>query len=105
MPHKLRNLLTEYAIETADAMGWADLTNGELLAAVEVAGFDVMLTGDKNLSYQQNLKHRRLAIVVLGTNDGNVLRNNSSPIAEQLQRAAPGTSQTVSLERLQRTPK
>ncbi len=49
-------------------MAWAALTNGELLAAAEGAGFDVMVSGDKNLVYQQNLAGRKLALVVLGTN-------------------------------------
>jgi hypothetical protein len=42
------------------------LTNGELLTAAEEAGFDVLLTTDKNIQYQQNLTGRRIAIVVLG---------------------------------------
>jgi len=48
------------------ARGWHKLSNGELLKAAEEAGFDVLLTTDKNIRYQQNLKGRRLAIVVLG---------------------------------------
>ena len=47
-------------------MGWDRLANGALIAAVEAAGFDVLLTTDKNIRYQQNLKNRSLAIVVLG---------------------------------------
>ncbi len=42
-------------------MGWGLLKNGDLLIAAEAHGFDVLLTGDKNLSYQQNLAGRRLA--------------------------------------------
>jgi hypothetical protein len=46
-------------------MGWSRLANGELLQAAEQDGFDVFITGDKNLSYQQNLKGRKLSIVIL----------------------------------------
>jgi hypothetical protein len=42
------------------------LENGELLKAVEEAGFEVMITSDENLEYQQNLKNRKTALVVLG---------------------------------------
>ena len=45
---------------------WDRLANGALIEAVEAAGFDVLLTTDKNIRYQQNLKNRSLAIVVLG---------------------------------------
>ncbi|WP_299788534.1 hypothetical protein [Ramlibacter sp.] len=48
-------------------MGWGTLQNGALIAAAEAEGFDVFLTTDKKLKYQQNLAGRRLAIVVLST--------------------------------------
>ena len=47
-------------------MGYA--ANGELLKAAEEAGFDLLLTTDNNLTYQQNLNDRKLAIVVLNGN-------------------------------------
>ncbi|MDQ2773525.1 MAG: hypothetical protein M3Y57_01145 [Acidobacteriota bacterium] len=50
-----------------------------MLNAAERAGFDVMVTGDKNLSHQQNLKKRKLALVVLATNDWNVIKQNPTP--------------------------
>jgi len=47
-------------------MGWADLSNGDLLGASEKS-FDLLMTTDQNLKYQQNLAGRRLAILVLPT--------------------------------------
>ena len=47
-------------------MGWNDLENGELLSAAETEAFDVLITTDQNLRYQQNLTGRKIAIVVLG---------------------------------------
>jgi hypothetical protein len=61
-------------------MGWSELENGELLRAAEVAGFAVMVTGDKNLSSQQNLRGMALALVVLSTNNWNVLKKNPRPV-------------------------
>jgi predicted nuclease of predicted toxin-antitoxin system len=98
VPRKLRFLLGDHVIETADALGWAELRNGELLAEAELAGFDVVLTGDKNLSYQQNLAGRTLAIIVLETNNWNILKLNTLPVAEALDRATPGSFQTVAFE-------
>ena len=60
VPHKLRHSLEKHEVTTADEIGWAELENGELLGAAEAEGFDVMVTGDKNLSCQQNLKGRKL---------------------------------------------
>jgi len=66
--HKLRGALIGHEVKTADEMGWAPFGNGALLAAAQSADFAVIVTGDKNLSYQQNLQGRKLAIVVLSTN-------------------------------------
>lgn len=63
----LRLGLPAHAIETAFERGWATLTNGELLAAAEATGFDVLVTTDRNLRYQQNLVGRSIALVVLST--------------------------------------
>ena len=53
-------------IRTAAQQGWDRLRNGDLLTAAEEAGFDILLTTDKNMRYQQNLAGRRIAVVVLG---------------------------------------
>src|SRR5580704_17536673 len=45
--------------------GWEELTNGELIEVAEKAGFDLIVTTDKNIRYRQNLKTRRIALVVL----------------------------------------
>jgi hypothetical protein len=63
-PAPLRNALAAHTISTAYEMGWSDLKNGELLKRAEEM-FDPFITTDKNLRYQQNLEHRRLAILIL----------------------------------------
>ena len=65
-PVPIRPYLTGHTVSTAFQMGWDKLKNGELLAAAEEAGFDLFLTTDKNMRYQQNLGARKIAIVVLG---------------------------------------
>ena len=66
-PVPLRRHLHECTVATAFEQGWATLQNGELLQTAEHAGFDVLLTTDRNLRYQQNLTNRKIAIVVLST--------------------------------------
>ena len=64
-PVPLRQFLTGHAIRTAAEEHWTTLANGLLLDAAEAAGFELLLTTDKNIRYQQNLAGRRIAIVVL----------------------------------------
>jgi alkanesulfonate monooxygenase SsuD/methylene tetrahydromethanopterin reductase-like flavin-dependent oxidoreductase (luciferase family) len=67
-PAPLAAHLSTHQITTARERGWDKLANGELLAAAEQAGFDVLLTADGSMHYQQNLKHRKIALVVLTGN-------------------------------------
>jgi hypothetical protein len=64
-PVPLRRYLADHNVATAAELEWSQLTNGELLAAATEAGFEVFVTTDQNLRYQQNLKNRTIAIVVL----------------------------------------
>lgn len=63
-PAPLRPAVPHHAVATAFELGWSTLRSGELLSAAEAAGFDVFVTTDTNLRYQQNLSGRRIAIVV-----------------------------------------
>jgi hypothetical protein len=66
-PRGIARFLPGHTVTKARERGWDTLSNGDLLAAAERAGFDVLLTADKNMRYQQNLTGRRLALVVLST--------------------------------------
>jgi hypothetical protein len=66
-PVPLRQSLTHYEVTTVYERDWSRLKNGELLDNAEKQGFEVLVTTDSNLKYQQNLKSRRIAIVVLST--------------------------------------
>lgn len=67
-PVPIAYALSGHTVKTAGEMGWDTLANGDLFCAAETAGFDVLVTTDKNLAYQQNLKGCRIPIVVLGRN-------------------------------------
>ena len=73
-PFPLREALTGHNITRTQDRGWDMLSNGALLTAAEQAGFELLLTTDKNIRYQQNLTGRTIAILVLGTSQWPVLR-------------------------------
>ena len=64
LPRRLKRDLVGHEARTAPEMGWASKRNGELLA-LAVGHFEIFLTADRNLSYQQDLSAFDLAIVVL----------------------------------------
>lgn len=66
-PVPLRKFLEKHQVSTAYELGWSQLTNGDLLNAAEQEAFDVFITTDKNLQYQQNLTTRKIAIIVLSS--------------------------------------
>ena len=70
-------------------MGWSNLTNGDLLAKAESL-FDLMLTTDQNLRYQQNLQGRKLAIVVLPTTSWPEIQKRTSEVASAISGMKPG---------------
>ena len=88
-PVPLRRVLNVHPVSTAVEMGWAELENGQLLKAAE-AGFDVLITTDQNLRYQQNLSERRLAILVLPTTSWPVIHIHSAEVADALNQIRPG---------------
>ncbi|HET6217161.1 MAG TPA: DUF5615 family PIN-like protein [Acidobacteriaceae bacterium] len=97
VPHKLRHFMAAHDVTTADEMGWSELENGQLLRAAQAAGFAVMITGDKNLSSQQNLERVELALIVLSTNNWNVLKQHALSVLEAVDAARPGSFQVVTI--------
>jgi len=90
LPQNLRLLLTGHAVATVAFQGWAGISNGALVAAAEQAGFDVMITADQGLNYQQNFIGRALAVVVLSTNRNSLVIENTSRISAAIDAAQPG---------------
>jgi hypothetical protein len=90
-PVPIRTFLKEHKVQTAAQRGWDKLKNGELLKAAEDGGFDVLVTPDKNIRHQQNLKTHRIAIVVLGNAQWPVLRQYVERVVLAVDAAKPGT--------------
>lgn len=90
VPHNLRRFLPGHYIQNAAEMGWTSLSNGFLLTAGEREGFDVMVTCDQGIYYQQNLKNRTLALVVLTTNNWNRIKPFAEEILTAIDKSQPG---------------
>ena len=67
VPVPLRRFLHPHSVDTAAERGWSQLRNGDLLNQAESHGYDLFITTDKNLRYQQNLSARMIGILVLST--------------------------------------
>lgn len=92
----IKRRLPHLAVSTVQEMGWAGLTNGELLRRAE-GQFDVFVTADKRLRSQQNLSGRRLAVVVLPTNQVPVVINLLPQIERTIVGIEPGTIVEIQL--------
>ena len=97
IPRGVADALSGHAVEEARSRGWDNLRNGELLGAAEAAGFDVFLTTDRNIRYQQNLIGRTIAIVVLAGGRSKLIKSRLSAIAAAVAAATPGSFAEVEI--------
>jgi hypothetical protein len=96
VPVGVRHLLAPHQVRTVVELDWPpQLENGELLKAAEDAGYDVLITCDQNIRYQQNLTGRKLALVVLGSNIWPIVRNHGTAIARAIEAASLGSYQFI----------
>jgi hypothetical protein len=96
-PVPLRQFLTRHEVVTACERGWSTLQNGELLDAAEQDGFEVLVTTDTNLQYQQNLTSRRIAIVVLSTPSWPRIQRSLSQVVHAVEGSAKGAFTEVGI--------
>jgi predicted nuclease of predicted toxin-antitoxin system len=95
IPHQLRAQLPDFDVSTAVYAGFGGLENGELLNAAENAGYDVLLTGDLSLEYQQNITGRKIAVVSLSANNWLMVQHHIPTIARAIATAQPGSFSRV----------
>lgn len=88
-PAPLRRALSNHSIVTAFEKGWSNLSNGDLLRKAE-AEFDLFITTDKNLQYQQNLSGRKIAILILPTTSWPEIQPHQNKIAAAIEKIKPG---------------
>ena len=90
-PRRFDGALTDHIVEEARLRGWDNLGNGELLDAAEAAGFDVFVTTDRNIRYQQNLTGRKIAIIVIDKARWRLIRRRLPEIAAAVAAAERGS--------------
>jgi len=98
VPVGVRGFLLGHEVGTFVETGWnSQLENGELLKAGEEAGFDVMVTADQNIRYQQNLKGRKLSLVVLGSNIWPIVQEHGVTIRARVDSAMQGSYEVIEM--------
>lgn len=96
-PVPIRAFLTGHTVKTAAEQGWSTLLNGKLLDAAETAGFELLVTTDKNFPHQQNLQARKIAIVVIGNGQWPTLKAQVQLVVDAINAAKPGSYTLVEI--------
>ncbi len=98
VPQKLRLLIEGgHTVVTTWFQGWSGLKNGALLTEAENAGFDLFITADQELTYQQNLTSRKMAALVLSTNNGDSVKAGIAEIMAAIDAVTPGSYTEVEI--------
>ncbi len=96
VPAPMQSLLSNHACTTVQAKGWSGIRNGDLLQRAE-AEFDLFITSDQNIRYQQNLAGRGIAILELSTNDINRIRAAVSILDNSVTNIQPNAFQHLDI--------
>jgi hypothetical protein len=98
-PVPLRPSLLSHNVDTAYERGWSELANGDLLDMAERDGYDLLVTTDRNLPYQQNLANRQIAIVVLLSTSWPRIQQNVDVIQNVIDTIVPGAYREIEIAR------
>jgi hypothetical protein len=96
-PVPLRRHLPSHEVSTVYELSWSTLQNGALMARAEAARFEVLVTTDQNLKYQQNLKQRKLAVIVLLSTSWPKIQAKVSAVVSAVDAASPGSYTEVAI--------
>jgi predicted nuclease of predicted toxin-antitoxin system len=94
-PVPLKDHLPNHMVETAYEKGWSNLKNGDLLTLAEAEGFDVLITTDQNLRYQQNLSGRRIGVIVLLTTNWSRIKKNAVLVVQAIDNLHPSSYEEI----------
>ena len=95
VPRALGRFLAGREVTRSVEVGWQELKNGDLIRAAEEGGFNLLLTCDRNLEYQQKVTGRRIAIIALSTNNWPLIRTHTAKMLDAVESAEPGTYLSV----------
>ena len=90
VPAPLRRVLRFHEVTLASDLGWEELENGDLIARAETAGFDLLISTDQNIRYQQNLSGRNIALLIVMTQNWPKLKPHAAKVATLVDDIAPG---------------
>lgn len=99
-PSPLARFLQGHDVVRADELGWQGLENGTLLDAAEQAEFDLLLSCDQNIQYQQNRTGRKLALAILSSNHWPTLRRFAARIATEVDFVQTGQLVRIDIAKL-----
>ena len=97
VPQKLRLLIEGHAVVTVAFQGWSGLKNGALLTAAEEAGYELFITADQEITCQQNLTGRKMALLVLSTNNWDLVKGGIAEIRAAIEAVTPGSYAEVEI--------
>jgi hypothetical protein len=96
-PNTMARSLVGHEVIFARKIGWAEFENGELIQRAEDAGYELLLSTDKNIRYQQNLTERKIALVVLGNSQWPMVRLHLERVIAAVNAASPGSYAEVEI--------
>jgi hypothetical protein len=96
-PNPIARSLAGHTVTFARKVGWHELSNGELIRKAEDAGYELLLSTDKNISYQQNLTGRKIALIVLGQQQWPIVRLHLDTIVAAVNTCTPGSYTEVEI--------
>ena len=94
-PRQLRRQLFGHDVEEARERGWDALSNGDLLDRAEEAGYEVLITTDQDIRHQQNMRNRRVAVVVLMNTAWPRISRRAEAIRNAIEDIQPGEMKEV----------
>lgn len=98
-PVPLRRSLLGHTVDTAYERGWSTLANGDLLDTAEQDGYDLLVTTDRNLRYQQNLANRQMAILVLLSTSWPRIQGHIDEVRNAIDTIVPGAYLEIEIAR------
>jgi hypothetical protein len=98
-PRPLARFLVKHEITRSAELGWEELPNGDLLSAAESNGFEVMVTADRNIRYQQNLAKRTIALVILPSGRWPLVKKRLREVVAAVDDSQPGDYRDLPLRK------
>ena len=100
-PHGLRRALMDHDVQTAEYLGWETLRNGDLIRNAVQDGYEMIITCDQSIRFQQNLLRQPIKLLTITTNDWETIRASISLVRQAIDTAQQGED-NIALIRPQR---